>query len=53
MDHSSISIKNDNDEILLEKNSNRFVLFPIKYNNIYVVHLINHNISIFYNSLQN
>lgn len=31
----SINKINDNDEILLKKNDQRFVLFPIKYNDIY------------------
>jgi ribonucleotide reductase beta subunit family protein with ferritin-like domain len=35
MDYKSISKKNDEDEFLLKKNSNRFVLFPIEHNDIY------------------
>jgi len=33
--NQSILAQNDIGEVLLDKNSNRFVLFPIKYNNIY------------------
>jgi hypothetical protein len=33
--NSSISNINDNNEILLAKNTKRFVLFPIKYNDMY------------------
>ena len=32
---ASTDIKFDNDELLLEKSNNRFVLFPIKFNDIY------------------
>lgn len=35
MDYKSINKKNDIDEFLLQKNSNRFVLFPIEHNDIY------------------
>ena len=35
MDYKSISKDNDTDEFLLQKNSNRFVLFPIEHNDIY------------------
>lgn len=35
MDYKSIDKKNDIDEFLLQKNSNRFVLFPIEHNDIY------------------
>ena len=33
--HNSILKKNDLNEILLKENSNRFVLFPIQYQNLY------------------
>jgi len=35
MNYKSISKENDRDEFLLQKNSNRFVLFPIEHNDIY------------------
>jgi len=33
--YKSINKENDNNELLLKKNSKRFVLFPVIYNNIY------------------
>ena len=32
---ATTDIKFDNDELLLEKSDNRFVLFPIKFHDIY------------------
>jgi ribonucleoside-diphosphate reductase beta chain len=39
MSHSSISKENDIHEFLLQKNSNRFVMFPIQYPDIYQKYL--------------
>lgn len=38
-EHPTVLKKNDEDEILLTKDSNRFVMFPIKYHDIYQKYL--------------